>query len=67
MKRAFRILAVIAVAGLVPACSSEDMDYFLNSGTSNYTPGWGDYSPQGQTAGVARCYQTSRERQTCFR
>jgi uncharacterized protein YbaP (TraB family) len=50
------------------AASTERWNRFWSSGSpgvaTNYTTGT---LPQRQPAGVQRCYQTSNNRQTCFR
>lgn len=67
MKNPLKVLALVAAPALVSACTSEDLDHFLNSNESTYQPSWIGYNAPSQSAGVARCYQTSRDRQTCFR
>jgi hypothetical protein len=50
------------------AARTERWNRYWSSGSSgvgtNYTTG---SAPQRQSAGVQRCYQTSANRQTCFR
>ena len=67
MKTPLKIALALSASVLLSACSDEDMQYFLDSGSGDWSAGSSTQSaPSVRTYEPRRCYQTSATHQTCF-